>query len=60
MSGLDERYAGGDVPLAETWGGFRLTPETFEFWQHRDNRLHDRLRYRRGSGGEWQIERLAP
>jgi len=57
---LDERYAGGDVPLPDKWGGFRLTPETFEFWQHRDNRLHDRLRYRRGSGAAWQIERLAP
>jgi pyridoxamine 5'-phosphate oxidase len=57
---LDERHAGGEVPLPEHWGGFRLVPETFEFWQHRDNRLHDRLRYRRGPGGGWQIERLAP
>jgi pyridoxamine 5'-phosphate oxidase len=57
---LAERYADGEVPLPDVWGGFRLTPETFEFWQHRDNRLHDRLRYRRGAGAEWQIERLAP
>ncbi|HEX4281340.1 MAG TPA: pyridoxamine 5'-phosphate oxidase [Solirubrobacteraceae bacterium] len=59
---LDERYADGQVPVPETWGGFRLTPETFEFWQHRDNRLHDRLRYHRraGADGAWEIERLAP
>lgn len=43
----------------ETWGGFRLVPETWEFWQHRDDRLHDRLRYRR-DGSAWLIERLAP
>jgi pyridoxamine 5'-phosphate oxidase len=60
VSELAERYAGGDLPLPDTWGGFRIRPETFEFWQHRDNRLHDRLRYRRGSGASWQIERLAP
>ena len=57
---LEHRYADGEVPLSDTWGGFRLTPETFEFWQHRANRLHDRLRYRRRAGGGWQIERLAP
>jgi pyridoxamine 5'-phosphate oxidase len=57
---LDERYAGAEIPLPRHWGGFRLTPETFEFWQHRDNRLHDRLRYTRGAGDGWQIERLAP
>jgi pyridoxamine 5'-phosphate oxidase len=57
---LAERHADDDVPLPDAWGGFRLTPETFEFWQHRDNRLHDRLRYRKGAGADWQIERLAP
>ena len=60
VAALDQQYAGAEVPVPDHWGGFRLTPETFEFWQHRDNRLHDRLRYRRAPGGGWQIERLAP
>jgi pyridoxamine 5'-phosphate oxidase len=50
---------GDDPPLPERWGGFRLVPETWEFWQHRENRLHDRLRYRR-DGDAWIVERLAP
>jgi pyridoxamine 5'-phosphate oxidase len=53
------RHAEAELPLPETWGGFRLAPATFEFWQHRDDRLHDRLRYRPRDGG-WQIDRLAP
>ncbi|MGZ4179880.1 MAG: pyridoxamine 5'-phosphate oxidase [Solirubrobacteraceae bacterium] len=54
------RHAEAELPLPEVWGGFRLAPETFEFWQHRDDRLHDRLRYRRREEGGWQLERLAP
>ncbi|MGH2754310.1 MAG: pyridoxamine 5'-phosphate oxidase [Actinomycetota bacterium] len=50
---------GEDVPIPPRWGGYRLTPEVFEFWQSRKNRLHDRFRYRRTAGG-WKIERLAP
>lgn len=50
---------GGDVGLPPAWGGYRLAPEVFEFWQHREDRLHDRLRYRRTVPG-WTIERLAP
>jgi pyridoxamine 5'-phosphate oxidase len=50
---------GGQVPLPEFWGGYRLAHEVVEFWQGRPNRLHDRLRYRR-AGDAWKIERLAP
>lgn len=48
-----------DVPRPPFWGGFRVAPETVEFWHHREDRLHDRLRYRRDGGG-WVIERLSP
>ena len=54
-----ERFGDAEVPLPPGWGGFRLVPGEIEFWQHRVNRLHDRLRYRR-SGQRWTVERLAP
>jgi len=57
---LAAQYAGGEPPVPDNWGGFRIDPETFEFWQHREDRLHDRLLYRRGPAGSWAIERLAP
>ena len=53
-----ERY-GEEVPLPGHWGGFRLRPHTIEFWQHRNNRLHDRLRYRLDDR-RWLVERLSP
>jgi pyridoxamine 5'-phosphate oxidase len=56
---LEREHEGGDVPRPEHWGGYRLTPESYEFWQHRENRLHDRLRYRR-AGDAWLVERLSP
>ncbi len=56
---LEVRFEGDDVPLPEAWGGYRLVPDEVEFWQGDPNRLHDRLRYRRGEDG-WAIERLAP
>jgi pyridoxamine 5'-phosphate oxidase len=61
---LEERAAavearGGEIARPPTWGGLRVVPETYEFWQHRANRLHDRLRYRRDAD-TWVIERLAP
>jgi pyridoxamine 5'-phosphate oxidase len=56
---LEAELDGVEVPVPPAWGGFRLTPETYEFWQHRENRLHDRFRYRR-DGGRWTIERLSP
>jgi pyridoxamine 5'-phosphate oxidase len=60
MRALEKKYAGQEVPLPPHWGGWRLTPETVEFWQGRRNRLHDRLRYRREKDGGWIVERLAP
>ena len=51
--------AAGDPVRPESWGGFRLVPDAWEFWQHRDSRLHDRFRYRQADGG-WIIERLSP
>ena len=56
---LERTFEGDQVPLPPHWGGFRLVPETYEFWQHRENRLHDRFRYRR-NGDDWVIERLSP
>ena len=56
---LEQQYAGGDVPRPEHWGGYRLSPDVYEFWQHREDRAHDRLRYRRNGGG-WIVERLSP
>ncbi|MCC2663489.1 MAG: pyridoxamine 5-phosphate oxidase, partial [Geminicoccaceae bacterium] len=56
----EERFGGSAVPRPEFWGGFRLLPLCAEFWQGRNDRLHDRLRYTRGAGGGWQVERLAP
>jgi pyridoxamine 5'-phosphate oxidase len=54
-----ERFGGGEVPRPPYWGGFRVVPDSVEFWQGREARLHDRLRYQRSSTG-WTIQRLAP
>lgn len=54
------RFADGDVPRPDWWGGFRLAPHTFEFWQGRAQRLHDRLRYTKQDDGTWLRDRLAP
>jgi pyridoxamine 5'-phosphate oxidase len=59
MKALEKKHAGAEIPLPPSWGGYRLSPESVEFWQGRRSRLHDRLRYRR-EAGEWIVERLAP
>jgi pyridoxamine 5'-phosphate oxidase len=60
VSDLAERYAETDPPVPAGWGGYRVTPEVYEFWQNRNDRLHDRLRYTPDPGGGWVIERLSP
>jgi pyridoxamine 5'-phosphate oxidase len=56
---LEREYEGREVPRPPHWGGFRLRPEAIEFWEHRDNRMHERLRYTRASDG-WSVELLSP
>ena len=56
---MKQRFAAGEVPLPAAWGGIRVVPTEFEFWQGRENRLHDRFRYQAGSDG-WTVQRLAP
>jgi len=59
MEELEKKYGSGAVQRPPHWGGYRLRPQLFEFWQGQPNRLHDRLQYRRSAEG-WLIERLAP
>jgi pyridoxamine 5'-phosphate oxidase len=56
---IEKKFGPGEVSLPSYWGGFRVTPETMEFWQGRESRLHDRIRYMRDGLG-WRIERLSP
>ena len=56
---MQEKFREGKVPLPDFWGGYRVVPETIEFWQGRQNRLHDRFEYRR-SGEGWDVRRLMP
>jgi pyridoxamine 5'-phosphate oxidase len=60
MKELVNEHQGKRIPLPPYWGGYRVAPFTFEFWQNRASRLHDRIRYRRLSDSKWAIERLAP
>ena len=57
---LADRYRDQELPVPDGWGGFRIAPASYEFWQHRQDRLHDRLRYTRAADLGWRIERLAP
>ncbi len=57
---MTRTFEGKNVPRPLHWGGYRVVPDSLEFWQEREDRLHDRLRYRRNSTDNWVIERLAP
>jgi pyridoxamine 5'-phosphate oxidase len=56
---LDSEHAGAELPVSDDWGGYRLAPRAWEFWEHRPNRLHDRVRYERSADG-WRADRLGP
>jgi len=60
LSALNTQYESGEPPLPDFWGGYRLLPRRFEFWQGRENRLHDRFLYLPTADGSWKIDRLAP
>jgi pyridoxamine 5'-phosphate oxidase len=60
VAALEKWYEAVEIPIPPYWGGYRVAPETIEFWQGRPNRLHDRIRYTKTGEGKWQIERLAP
>lgn len=59
LANLEKQYAGQEIPLPPHWGGYRVIPETIEFWQGGPARLHDRFLYRREGSG-WTIDRLSP
>lgn len=60
VSKLRKKFADGEVPVPDFWGGYRVRPERIEFWQGGEHRLHDRFRYRRSADGAWEITQLQP
>lgn len=60
LEAIKRRFPDGEIPRPPHWGGFRVVPESVEFWQGRRSRLHDRLVYRKSPQGGWRIDRLAP
>ncbi|HVM09902.1 MAG TPA: pyridoxamine 5'-phosphate oxidase [Acidimicrobiales bacterium] len=60
LAAVTAEFEGREVPRPAYWRGYRIVPRTIEFWHHRDDRLHDRVRYRREEEGAWTRERLAP
>ncbi|HEY8385595.1 MAG TPA: pyridoxamine 5'-phosphate oxidase [Porticoccaceae bacterium] len=57
---MRDKFRDGEIPVPDFWGGYRVEPDEFEFWQGGEKRLHDRFHYTRDVHGSWQIERLAP
>ena len=57
---LKEKFLNMEIPLPDFWGGYRVVPNTIEFWQGRENRMHDRFRFTQQNDADWLIERLAP
>ncbi len=57
---MKRKFSDGEIPLPDFWGGYRIIPKTFEFWQGRPNRLHDRFIYLKLSNEIWEIDRIAP
>ena len=60
LAAATERFAEGEIPRPPHWGGYRLVPHTWEFWQGGESRLHDRFRYTRADDNRWEIARLQP
>jgi pyridoxamine 5'-phosphate oxidase len=60
LAEIESEHGDQPVPRPPTWGGYRVVPDAWEFWQHRESRLHDRFRYERQPDGAWTIERLFP
>ena len=57
---MKRKFSQGKIPLPDFWGGYRIKPKSFEFWQGRPNRLHDRFLYSKQSDESWTIDRIAP
>lgn len=57
---LKEKYQDSEVPIPDNWGGYRVVPGRYEFWQGRPGRMHDRIEYQKNTKGKWQVRRLAP
>ena len=60
LADVSARFGEGEIPRPPHWGGYRLMPVSWEFWQGGENRLHDRFRYTRSDDGDWQVLRLQP
>ncbi|MBO6762820.1 MAG: pyridoxal 5'-phosphate synthase, partial [Roseivirga sp.] len=60
LAEIKQKFKEGKVPLPDFWGGYRVEPTSFEFWQGRQNRLHDRLLYEKQADNTWKISRLSP